>query len=193
MLDWLHQNVEWVFSGIGVLAITLVANKFFFRNGQTSAPSINISNTNLTEIQGPQLPQAKKPRSGVDMKQNVRILFVDDDTKFQVVKILKNDGWHHVKIVKDISSLTSPELLEANILFVDIQGVGKALSFSDEGLGLAYAIKQKYPDKKVIIYSAQTTGERFHRGLQNADYFLPKNADPYEFIKLAEDFSETSE
>ena len=95
-----------------------------------------------------------------------------------------------MRIVKDISSLTSPELIEADILFVDIHGVGKELSFSDEGLGLAYAIKQKYPKKKVIIYSTESTGERFHRALQKADYSLPKNADPYEFIRLVEEFSE---
>jgi len=82
-------------------------------------------------------------------------------------------------------------MLEADILFIDIQGVGKAMKFADEGLGLASAIKNKFPKKKLIIYSAQTTGERFHEALKKADYSLPKNAEPYEFIRLVDDFAQT--
>ena len=63
------------------------------------------------------------------------------------------------------------------------------MGFNDEGLGLALAIKDKYPEKKVIIYSAETNGDRFHEALRKADSFLPKNADPYEFQRIVEEFT----
>lgn len=69
--------------------------------------------------------------------------------------------------------------------------MGKLLFFADEGLGLADAIKTKYPAKKVIIYSAETKGDRFHKALRNVDTFLAKNADPYEFQQIIENFSLT--
>lgn len=122
-------------------------------------------------------------------KLDIRILFVDDDTAFKVVKILKREGWTHTKIKKDVSSLDDPEVLEADILFIDVQGVGKALQFTDEGLGLVLALKRKYPLKKVVIYSAETTGDRFHTALKSADQTIRKNAEPYEFITLIEELS----
>ncbi len=125
-----------------------------------------------------------------DVKDVLRILIVDDDTRFRVAKILQTSGWVHTKLVKDIESMESPMLKDANIVFVDIQGVGKVLGFQEEGLGLAKAIKDKYPHKKLVIYSAETKGDRFHSALRDADSFLNKNADPYEFEQLVETFSE---
>jgi DNA-binding NarL/FixJ family response regulator len=88
--------------------------------------------------------------------------------------------------VRDVGSLDEQTVQQAQIMFVDIQGVGKKLGFRDEGLGLARALKEKYSKKKVVIYSAQVNGERFHEALRKADDFLPKNADPYEFQQLTE-------
>ena len=81
------------------------------------------------------------------------------------------------------------EITEANILFIDIQGVGKELNFQEEGLGLASALKERYPMKKIIIYSAETKGDRFNKILTQVDYFLAKNSDSYEFQKLVEDYT----
>jgi hypothetical protein len=78
---------------------------------------------------------------------------------------------------------------EADIFFVDIQGVGVRLGFKDEGLGLAGALKDKYPEKKLVIYSAEPRGERFHTAFRKADGALEKNADPYEFQQLVEEFA----
>jgi len=55
-------------------------------------------------------------------------------------------------------------------------------------LGLALSLKKKYPGKKLVIYSSETKGERFHEALRMADSFLPKNAEPYEFLQLVEQF-----
>ena len=134
-------------------------------------------------------PKAKFPdRSVDDIKQICKIIFVDD-RKFSVVDILGKAGWVNTKRIKDVCSLDDNDIKEAHILFVDIQGVGKALQFKDEGLGLITALKNKYPNKKIVVYSAESDGDRFHKGLSKAEARLSKNADPYEFQTLVEKFA----
>ena len=116
------------------------------------------------------------------------ILFVDDDTSFKVVDILKTAGWTNTSIQEDIDSLDEPTLVSADIVFFDIQGVGRKLGFKDDGLGLTAAVKERHPGKYVVVYSSETRGNRFHKGLNAADEFLAKNAEPYEFQKIVEDF-----
>jgi hypothetical protein len=123
-----------------------------------------------------------------EIKQICKIIFVDDRS-FDVVEILGKAGWVNCKRIKDVQSLDEIDVRESNILFVDIQGVGKALKFKDEGLGLIGALKNKYPTKSIIVYSAESQGDRFHDGLSKADARLYKNADPIQFISLVEQFS----
>jgi DNA-binding NarL/FixJ family response regulator len=108
-----------------------------------------------------------------------------------VVDILQAAGWTKTKRIKDVRSIDESDVSEANIIFVDVQGVGKMLKFKDEGLGLTIALKEKYPSKKVVVYSAEDDGkiETFHKALSVADERLSKNADPYEFQSLVERFS----
>lgn len=133
----------------------------------------------------------KLPRRNLeDIKNICKVLFIDDK-KFRVIDILKNANWADVRWVKDIDSMDQPELKEAHILFVDIQGVGKKLNFQDEGLGLIVAIKNKYPYKKIIVYSSEDHGQinAFHEGINLADSRLRKNADPYQFQMKLEHYA----
>ncbi|ATV43813.1 response regulator [Pectobacterium brasiliense] len=116
------------------------------------------------------------------------ILFIDDE-KFLVIDILKNSGWEKTTRINDVKALNQKEIIDADIIFVDIQGVGVKLGFRDEGLGLSQAIKEKYPEKKIIIYSAEKNGNRFHAALKVVDDFLEKDADPYRFELIVEKFS----
>lgn len=195
-MEWFFENVEWVFSGVGLALIGWVA-RFFSKKSGASIPAFNSITINNENHQGPPRPSSDHPPSkGFHMKKTLeeyknetRILFIDDDSRFKVAKILTNSGWVHTKLIKDAKSLDDRDVVEASILFIDVQGVGVALGFSDEGLGLAEAIKDKYPFKKVIIYSAETQGDRFHKALRKADSFLSKNADPYEFQKIVEEYT----
>lgn len=123
----------------------------------------------------------------VKMK-NTNILFIDDE-RFLVIDILKNSGWDNTTRISDVKALNQKEVIDANIIFVDIQGVGVKLGFQDEGLGLSIALKNKYPDKKIIIYSAEKNGNRFHAALKVVDDFLEKDADPYRFELIVEKFA----
>lgn len=188
--QWIIDNKEWLFSGVGVAIIAAIIAVVRNRK-HSSAPTTNdnmvINNNNTVNI--------GKADSSTDNSQLVdpshlkactHILFIDDDQKFKVVDILRKSGWTYTKRTSDVGSIDDPQIQLATILFIDIHGVGRRLQFKDEGLGLAAAIKNKYPEKKVVIYSSQTQGERFHESLRKADDFLPKNADPYEFQQLTE-------
>ena len=190
MTDWLLLNKE-ITAGI-IMAIAAIWAAYIGLRKNSADKGTNNSNSivnNNTVV----VPQATtQPPSTLQYhqrhldKDNARILFVDDDTSFQVVKILRNAGWKNVKAVKDINSLDAQNVTETHMFFIDIQGVGKALSFKDEGLGLALAIKRKYPEKKVIIYSSEPQGDRFHQAFREADDFLSKNAEPYEFQQIVD-------
>ena len=204
-MDLLTNNIEWIFSGIGTSFIVWLCHKFYQNNSKTpKATSVNSksnsenSNTTNITINGNEQRNKEKGMSAnehvakksLDQYKNcTRILFIDDDTRFKVVNILNKCGWVHTKLIKDSNTIDDRDITEADILFIDIQGVGVLMGFSDEGLGLALAIKEKYPEKKVIIYSAESEGDRFHESLNKADSFLAKNADPYQFQKLVEEFT----
>lgn len=195
-MEWLLANKEWIFSGVGLLVLPKIYRFFFRKNPDftrwgkqvlviNNENSIGVNSKNSDSFAEKKISE----KSLDDYKNETYILFIDDDTKFRVAKILANTGWVHTKLIKDVKTLDEPDILRARILFIDVQGVGVLLGFNDEGLGLALAIKEKYPEKKVVIYSAETKGDRFHAALRKADSFLSKNADPYEFQKIVEDFT----
>ncbi len=123
-----------------------------------------------------------------NMKLIKKILFIDDDRNFNVVKILKDSGWKYTRTVTDIKTLDMPIVKESDMLFVDINGVGIQLGL-ENGLDLALMLKQKYPEKKVVIYSANKTSNAFHKAWDVCDYKLEKNALPYQFQNLVEEYS----
>ncbi|MEQ7800532.1 hypothetical protein ABDJ41_12055 [Pedobacter sp. ASV1-7] len=154
-------------------------------NNNTFNPTVNVYSNNVdkkeSELEQKDLLERRKLLT--------KILFIDDDSKFKVVNILKKAGWIHTKLIKDIDSVDDQQIKDVDIFFVDVQGVGKALECKDEGLGLALILTKKYPKKKIVIYSAETKGDRFHEALRKANSFLAKNAEPYEFQELVEEFS----
>jgi mRNA-degrading endonuclease HigB of HigAB toxin-antitoxin module len=167
-------------------------NSLTSNSNSTSNPSFTITN-NINTPKEKDESNSNNPNSFNEekLKATTKILFVDDNhTEYKMVSILKKAGWTKTKSVKDITDLDAQILLDSNIIFVDINGVGLTL-FEDQGLGLASALKVKYPQKKIIIYSAETSGDRFHKALRQVDDCLSKNAEPYQFINLVENLSKS--
>ena len=117
------------------------------------------------------------------LKNSVNILFVDNEVFNLTTELKEKEGWRRLSVVPDISSLSQKELIDAHILCIDIQGVGKELGFNDEGLGLIVAIHEKYPEKKIIMYSAEAQGQidAFHPAEGIVDERLRKSANRYQF------------
>jgi broad specificity phosphatase PhoE len=96
------------------------------------------------------------PKKNLDEEKIAcRVLFIDDEKFKMVDRLRKDDGWQNTSWVKDVDSIYQPELRDAHVVFVDVQGVGKKLGFQDEGLGLIVAIRRQYPNKKIVMYSAE--------------------------------------
>lgn len=95
----------------------------------------------------------------------------------------------HTKSVVDIKTIDTPNVKENDIYFVDINGVGKLLNLEYGGLDLALMLKQRFPQKKVVIYSANKTSYSFHEAWEKVDFKLEKNALPYQFQNLVEQYS----
>ncbi|WP_227368086.1 hypothetical protein [Halomonas sp. M20] len=191
-MDWLINNKEWLFSGAGLVIMGILTSswKYFGNNTQRITSFSQHNNTENPEFFDTKIKNKENNKMSLsDYKNSTKILFIDDDARFKVVKILTRSGWVHTKLIKDCDTLDDSDVVDAKILFIDVQGVGVSMGFSDEGLGLALAIKDKYKDKKVVIYSAETEGDRFHEALRKADSFLAKNADPYEFQRIVEEFT----
>lgn len=191
-MDYILANKDWIFSGIGIFALASLVTiiKFLTKPRKTKdnptasvnqSVSINLSETKSQPLQS---NSTGLPDRAYIM-ETARILFIDDQTDFPVVKVIQKAGWKNVSIKKDIVNFSTAEMALIDIFFVDIQGVGKALAFSDEGLGLAKALKTHFgKKKKVIIYSAEPRGETFHDAWSVVDGRLRKDAQPYEYLQL---------
>jgi len=96
-------------------------------------------------------------------------------------KLLNRNGWQNVKLVKDVNKIDDQDILDADVILVDILGVGESMGFVDQGLGLADALKKEYDSrKKIIIYSQEDNGDRFHPALGMADKCVKKNIGVYQ-------------
>lgn len=89
-------------------------------------------------------------------KDTVNILFVDD-SDMPVVDSLKK-ALYKVKKIKDIKNIDDAEVKNAQIIFVDFDGVGKYISPQHQGAGMVKELKTKYGSSKyVVLYTAQNT------------------------------------
>ena len=197
MINWIVNNKEWIFSGVGAVIIGGAVKMFLLKDndsGDNKNKNSNVNKNIITINNGVEKFYKKnkniKNRDQNERKKLTNILFVDDDTTFRVVKILIRSGWKNTKIRKNIISLDDRLVVEAHICFIDIQGVAGELFPKDQGLGLAGALKERYPEKKIVVYSSQRTGDRFHEILKKVDATLAKDADPYEFENLVDNYSE---
>ncbi len=106
-MDWLINNKEWFFSGTGIAVIGALVGlwKYFSSNSQAITPvgqnnentsniEINISNpvSSSSDLKEKEAPKKKK-MSLDDYKNSTKILFIDDDARFKVIKILSRSGW----------------------------------------------------------------------------------------------------
>jgi hypothetical protein len=202
-MNWIFENKEWLFSGIGVVIIGWVIHSFYQKKDASTIPTpiennpsqkneINIVNNVNTPIEDNHITPISSSSTKEELekrKKLTNILFIDNDTKFKIVEILKVAGWINTEIIDDIENPDSHIVNISHILFIDINDVGIKMQFKDVGLGLANYLKNKYPKKKVIIYSTETAGNRFHPALRKVDTFLPKNAEPFEFQEIIEQYS----
>ena len=202
VFNWLINNKEWLFSGLGI-SVGIYVLKHVFKNNdkkedKQALSQVNNQNVTVNVAQ----PSATSNMSNSEkknattltidgIKAQTNILFIDDDKKFKIVSILKKAGWKNTSFFPnpDVTDINAEKIRNAHIIFVDIKGVGKTM-YEDEGLGLVVDLKKKYPQKKVVIYSAIPEHKLFHEAVKLADDQLSKNSQPAVFVSLIESLAE---
>ena len=153
-------------------------------DGNTNITIGTINNQHILH----QKEQFKQELSIDQIKNDLKVIFVDDKN-FNIVNLLKENGWKQISYKNDIIDLDAPEIREAHVIFLDINGVGLVMNFQNQGMGLCGAIKKKYGDKKrVVLYSGETDGNIFDNDAKMADNTLVKDSDYYQFISLMEQY-----
>lgn len=123
------------------------------------------------------------------IKSKVKVLFIDDK-EFPVVNHLRSIGYTGIDYMTDVSDIDDTRIRYADIIFIDINGVGLLLGFPNQGMGLCGALKKKYGDtKRIILYSGETEGSIFDKDAQKADATLKKDSDIYQFISYITDYA----
>ena len=123
------------------------------------------------------------------IKSKVKVLFIDDK-EFPVVNHLRSIGYMGIDYMTDVSDIDDTRIRYADIIFIDINGVGLLLGFTNQGMGLCGALKKKYGDtKRIILYSGETEGSIFDKDAQKADATLKKDSDIYQFISYITDYA----
>lgn len=114
------------------------------------------------------------------LKKNTEILVIDDD-EFIHLETLKNSEYR-IEHRQDINSLN--DVAEYDIILCDIQGVGKFLKSEYQGAYLVKQIKDKYPNKIVIAYTASFYDPKYEKFLHCADATYPKGTAPEDWDAL---------
>ena len=181
--NFLSNNKEWLFSCLGASAI-MGSAAYFFKKKQDSekTQTQNVSQNVTVNVNSEKETSAKVLNIKSIDKESISILFIDDQT-FDYINNLKNAGYINVRRIRNVKQIDCPEIINANVIFVDVNGVGTNLFPKEQGLGVAKAIKNRFGNsKKVYLYSA--SHQELSLDFKILDGVLPKKADPYEFINL---------
>jgi len=127
-------------------------------------------------------------KSLADLKDKTRILFIDD-RETDLVSALQKEGWR-VKYLDDLDSYNNTDLVDSQIICSDIKDVGIKLNVQGEGLGLVKAIKAKFPEKKIILYSSISSHDIFDNAIDLVDKKLFKDGQVHPFDAAITELSE---
>lgn len=125
-------------------------------------------------IESLQVEAALKPTNRAIAK-----IMVIDDQEFPYVEVLRKHQYSIHKVT-DVSSIT--DVAEYTVILCDIRGVGKTLSSEFEGAHLLREIRQRYPFKTLVAYSAESLKTDYNEYLRNADFILQKDIGLDEWI-----------
>lgn len=137
-------------------------------------------NYQISELNGEQI---LKEITLSKLKREVDILIIDDED-FPLLDDLKKHEFN-IEYKKDITTLKDVEPYP--IVLCDIHGVGKFLGSDKEGAYLVSQIKEKYPSKIVISYTADTTAPSVQKYLHCADNVMAKGTSIEDWAELLND------
>lgn len=119
-----------------------------------------------------------------DLRKKTDVLVIDDEG-FEPKEFLEGNNYRltskiDIDNVKDVS--------EYPIILCDIRGIGKKISSSFEGAFLIKEIKENYPEKIVIAYTASQYDPSYNVYLQRANIILPKSMPIEEWLDVLDKY-----
>lgn len=131
--------------------------------------------------------KSPKPLTLSQLKKVTKVLIIDDEEPKELRELLRKEGWKNYYL-NDLDTLANKRLEDSQIICIDIMGVGKKLQV-DNGMGLVKHIKEKYPEKKIILYSSVSKQDIFSDALDYVDKRLRKEASLVPFSLAIEEMS----
>lgn len=121
------------------------------------------------------LKKHKNKISSMNIKnrKNVKILFIDDGGFY--TEPLSQLGYKDIDVELEFKDISRVEPYD--IIFCDINDVAKNIYPVGQGAALASEIKRMYPNKYVIIFSAQNQKPSFAKYYEDVDAVIDKTSD----------------
>lgn len=146
MINWIVENKEWVFSGIGVVIVVSllgILKKFstkFLKKGRRYESISDAASLPLKEV-----------------KKRVKIVVIDDEEESFPWKLLQEseyniEWWPNV----GHQELEQLENREFDIIILDIQGIADEQLSPNDGLGILEHLKKVNPNQIVIAFSGHS-------------------------------------
>lgn len=107
-----------------------------------------------------------------ELKKKMEILIVDDEEFSYFESLQKHE--YNITQKKDLTDLRDAEAFK--IILCDIRGVGNFLESEFGGAYLIKQLKEKYPAKIIIAYTANEYSAKFEQFLSYADEVVPKGS-----------------
>jgi len=128
-----------------------------------------------------------EPVSIDKLKKITKVLIIDDEEPKELRELLRKEGWKNYYL-NDLDSLSNKRLEDSHVICIDIMGVGKKLQVED-GMGLVKYIKERYPEKKIILYSSVSKQDIFSDALDYVDKRLRKESSLVPFSTAIEEMA----
>lgn len=113
-----------------------------------------------------------KDSSFTELKKRTEILIIDDE-EFSYLDALKRHEYN-ITQKNDLTDLRDVEAYK--IILCDIRGVGKFLESEFDGAYLIKQLREKYPAKTIIAYTANEYNARFQQYINYADDVVAKGS-----------------
>lgn len=146
-------------------------------------PQLSLITYNINDIKIPDTIKAERLH---DLRKQTNVLVIDDEG-FEPKSFLESNDY---RLTSKTFIENIREVSEYSIILCDIRGIGGNISPTYEGAFIIKEIKENYPEKAVIAYTASQYDPSYNIYLQRADEVLPKSLSTEEWLDVLDKYIE---
>lgn len=136
-MDYLQENMDWVFSGVGVFLFGVLPLTIWLSR-RPRTPAVKSDDGTLP--------------ASIDTNFALFRVLVIDDNEFAYLDLLLRDGFNASRVA-DIDSLSEIDSYQYDLILLDLHGVGARVS-KQGAIGILRHLSETCPSLPVIAYSA---------------------------------------